>query len=282
MSISCFEDRSPAGICQNALKYPGVEFTFMRSSHDGAVQCLRDVASSGVPVLLHNYFPPPDKPFVLNLASLDPEIRKCSIELCCEAMQLTAELGGKIFGAHAGFCSDLDPAILGKPEIQGQLDVSQFGDREQALEVFCASVLELVRFGKSMGVDFMIENHVVAAESGQAGKEWLLLVESDEFHHLHRYLRNQGHQLHVLLDTGHLNVTASTCGFSRESFYDEVEPYIHAFHLSDNNGLKDQHLPFNSNAWFLDRVRQSERPVTLEFHPVSEAVIHESLEVLHA
>jgi len=44
--------------------------------------------------LIHNYFPPPSKPFVLNLASLDDKLYKQSIDLCINAIKLSKNLGG--------------------------------------------------------------------------------------------------------------------------------------------------------------------------------------------
>ena len=53
--------------------------------------------------LVHNYFPPPQEPFVLNLASPNPEIYQKSLQHCYNAIALAKKLGAKQLGFHAGF-----------------------------------------------------------------------------------------------------------------------------------------------------------------------------------
>ena len=53
--------------------------------------------------LVHNYFPPPEQPFVLNLASADPHIRNRSLAHCRSAIDLAHELETDLFTVHAGF-----------------------------------------------------------------------------------------------------------------------------------------------------------------------------------
>jgi uncharacterized protein (UPF0276 family) len=55
----------------------------------------------------------------------------------------------------------------------------------------------------------------------------------------------------VLVDIGHLNVSAEARGFDREEFIQQLSPYIRAFHLSENDGQTDQNLPIDSHSWFM-------------------------------
>ena len=73
----------------------------------------------------HNYFPAPEVPFVLNLASANKEIRKKSIAHCVQGLQLSEKAGAPFFSAHAGFCIDPDPNELGQ-----QLSRSKTIDRK--------------------------------------------------------------------------------------------------------------------------------------------------------
>src|SRR5439155_22966030 len=67
-----------------------------------------------VPRLPHNYFPAPDVPFVLNLASMKPAIRQRSIEHCIQGVRLAQKVGAPFYSAHAGFCVDAKPSDLGQ------------------------------------------------------------------------------------------------------------------------------------------------------------------------
>jgi sugar phosphate isomerase/epimerase len=51
----------------------------------------------------HNYFPPPPKSFVLNLASLDDDIFQMSMDHAKKALELSESLGADKYGLHAGF-----------------------------------------------------------------------------------------------------------------------------------------------------------------------------------
>ncbi len=280
VSTSCFEDRSPAGIRAQSERCVGVEFSFLNCSRDEALDCAEQVVKQGTPVVLHNYFPPPEEPFVLNLASQTPEILEASRRMCREAINWTAAHGGDFYAAHAGYVADLPDEILGKPEQQRELDPAGFCDREVARETFYESVLELTRHGKACGVRFLIENHVVAQESGETGRELLLMVDAREFLDLERYLSEQGEAAGMLLDVGHLKVSSRSCGFKRERFMDEVQHLAAAYHLSDNDGCRDQHRPFDASAWFLPWVAETTRPCTLEFNRVDPVVVEQAWEVL--
>ena len=54
---------------------------------------------------LHNYFPPPEKSFVLNIASDDEKIINLCKVLVNSALKLSADAGSSIYGLHAGYLS---------------------------------------------------------------------------------------------------------------------------------------------------------------------------------
>ena len=56
---------------------------------------------------IHNYFPPPKKPFVLNLASMDEAIAQKTIDHIMYAIDVCKELNCKYYSFHAGFLCDI-------------------------------------------------------------------------------------------------------------------------------------------------------------------------------
>ena len=64
--------------------------------------------------LIHNYFPAPKSPFVLNLASRNKLILKKSIDHCKKNILLSSKFNLPFYAAHAGFCIDPDINTLGK------------------------------------------------------------------------------------------------------------------------------------------------------------------------
>lgn len=205
------------------------------------------VSDAGVRFLVHNYFPPPKKSFVLNLASADSGIRGQSVEMAVGGLELSARLGAPFYSVHAGFITDptgFDGTgfIFPKPD-------SPLAER-RAMERFIDTLRGLIARAADLGVQILVENNVCA--KGSEGK--LLLQSPDGFAELFAEISEPA--LRVLLDTGHLNVSAATLGFDRAEFVRDVEPYIGGFHLHDNDGSADKHKPAGAGSWALDVIRR--------------------------
>ena len=63
--------------------------------------------------LVHNYFPPPRVPFLLNLASGNERIRQQSLALVQNALNLCTQIGSPLYSVHCGFTFDGDGSQLG-------------------------------------------------------------------------------------------------------------------------------------------------------------------------
>jgi sugar phosphate isomerase/epimerase len=191
----------------------------------------------GLRYVVHNYFPPPPESFVLNLASPDAEVRGRSLRLVDAALELAAALGSPIYSVHAGFVSD----PIG---FDGRSFVfAAAGDAGAAKERFREALEGPLAHARELGVDLLVENNVCTP----AVEGSLLLQAPEEFEELDGF--------GILLDTGHLNVSAATLGFDRTEFARRLGPRIGAFHLHDNDGSADRHEPVERDSWALDAVR---------------------------
>ena len=85
--------------------------------------------------IIHNYFPPPQKHMVINLASLNNDVYRKSIEHVNRAIELAKKLDIDKIGVHAGFL--IDPSIneLGKPFASKSLF-----NKKHAIQRFCDAV----------------------------------------------------------------------------------------------------------------------------------------------
>ena len=63
---------------------------------------------------IHNYFPTPKNPFVINIASLNSEVNQKSMRQLKKGINLAYKLNLKYFSFHAGFYLDPKPKNLGK------------------------------------------------------------------------------------------------------------------------------------------------------------------------
>lgn len=194
--------------------------------------------------LIHNYFPPPEEAFVLNLASDKKKILSRSIQHCKTAIDLAAKLGTPFYSVHCGFCFNAEPKHLG----QDQTKLGRIS-KNKAEEIFIKSLRDIADYGTSKGVDLIIENNVAAPFNLIDGKNELLLGVTSE--DLLKIFYAVGHDnLSLLLDVGHLKVSAQSLGFSPEEFIRDLAGYVRAIHLSDNDGSSDTNDPITNTSWF--------------------------------
>ena len=263
-----------------------IEHEFDRVELSSAVAYAPDVtetvrkAHGGIRFLIHNYFPPPARPFVLNLAATDLAIRRRSIDLCRKAIALSAELEAPFYSVHAGFALHLTPEMLGDSEAQGRVGPSARIPREKAYERFVESVSELAAYGHSKGVQLLIENNVVnLALATKQDMDVLLLARADE---ILKFVSDVGDpDVGLLLDVGHAKVTAHASGKRPETFMELLAPHIRALHLSDNDGKRDSHLRFDDSAWFSPFLKNfSDVPIVIEVYRLSPDEIRQQRQVL--
>ena len=209
-------------------------------SGDTLAQTLEDAREQGYAFLVHNYFPVPAVPFVLNLASADAENLKRSVRHAQDAIDLAARIGAPFYSVHCGFCIEPAPEDLGRA-LRGPVIPP-----EQAEAVFVETVRELADHASKKGVDLLLENNVLAPVN--AGRIQLLGVVPEEIENL---LERIGRlNVGLLLDVGHLKVSAGTLGFDMTAAAARLAPLVRCCHLSENDGTEDSNQVIDSNAWF--------------------------------
>ena len=226
---------------------------------------LNEITSNASQYLVHNYFPPPPQPFVLNLASERRELLDASLRLCRQAIDLCSVLHSPFYSVHAGFALNLEPGDLGNPLLQRKRSQNSI-NRNTALDIFAASVMKLSKYAQERGVELLVENNVTTAEIIDVnGESPLLLSRPDEIRCFFDNCcsRNVG----LLLDVAHAKVSAKAFKLQPELFFELLGPHIKALHLSDNDGLRDSNRPFGRDAWFAPFLpAYAARPMVLEVY----------------
>lgn len=193
--------------------------------------------------MAHNYFPAPKEPYVLNLASSNPEIRAKSIQHCKNGLSLSKKSNSPFFAAHAGFCIDPDPNELGR-----KIEIKESYDKNTHKQIFLDSVLEILEFADEIGMDFLIENNVLAPFNYD-GANPLLCCDFAEIDWLFKEIKNP--RLGLLLDTAHLKVSCQTLQLDLLQEFEKISPLVKAFHHSDNDGTVDCNFKLEKDYWFL-------------------------------
>ncbi len=209
---------------------------------------------------LHNYFPPPEVPFVLNLCDPDPVGRARSLSFVCAAIELGVEFGSRTYSFHAGFLGT--PAVT---ELGGTWKVADRLGVDQGIEIFVAAVQQVHEFAQERGVQLLVENNVLNGSTSEACGEDILLMTSPTGIRAVMNLLPPGVQL--LLDVAHLRVSARTLGFDQMEALRDLTDLIGGYHLSDNDGLADCNEPVRDDSWFWGALSSEVGFVTLEVNP---------------
>lgn len=264
LSSCCFPGRSFLGAIASCREM-GVEILELSATDDFDLASLPDPALPPR-LLAHNYFSKVHGDPILNLAAPPGLSRDTSMAYYKLAIDLSASLHAPFYSVHAGFGLDMPSDWLGRPEIQAKVPVDNLPDPDEIFAALLTNTLDLAAYAFSQGIRLLVENHVVSPANGPTGTRLLPMTRAEELLNLLEAVNNPA--LGLLVDVGHLKVSAETLGFDPHLFLDLVAPHTVALHLSDNDGQRDSHSSFGSDAWFLPRLRDfSEAAVIVEIVP---------------
>ena len=245
LSSTCFKERNLFSLCE-FLVNNGID----KIELSGNIQHLppseiEDILNrfkGKIKFYIHNYFPAPSVPIVLNLAH--PDTVEKTIEHCEKAIDLCAFLDSGFYSLHAGLAFAPKPSDLGKG--QTHLRSMSLDDSWKVLEQACLQVAE---YAQTKNIQLLLENNVVAnfncPEKVNDRYQFSDLNESTRLCNLF----SKPH-MGALLDTGHLKVSSQTLDFDPVQFAECFSPYVKVVQISDNDGLSDQNLPVREDSWF--------------------------------
>jgi sugar phosphate isomerase/epimerase len=280
VSSSCSKHKKIGAVIQELVEHGlnGIELsggTEYYEDYEDDIINLREKHSLNL--LVHNYFPPHQQPFVVNLASNDQGILEFSRKHCREAIKLSSRFKAPFYGVHAGFCFHARPEHLGTRFCK----VNAFSKKE-AHEIFVESIQQLADYALQYHMTVAIENNVLTHSNLQNGKNTLLLgVTSDEILNVIESVKREN--VAVLIDVGHLKVSAQTLGFSPLMFIKNIAHLTVALHLSENNGVIDEHRAIREDSWFWDSLTKGLFPhvtFTLEVHNCSISYIQKQIALI--
>ena len=223
--------------------------------------------------IIHNYFPPPKTPFNFNLASKNKVIREKSSKLAKKAIEICCDIESPLYTFHAGFT--VDPPKLGKA-----LPRINVNDRKEAIKTFIKEIESITDFADSRGIKVAMEPNVVQKFNLVENKNDLcLFADYDEIEELFRMLKKNS--LGLLIDLGHTIVTSHWLKYDKDEFVKKCEKYAYALHVSNNNGLQDQHKELTTNCWAITKLKKFQsKPIILETMNLSIEKIKDNIQLV--
>ena len=216
---------------------------------------LKKYKEKGYKFTLHNYFPPPKKSFVLNIASDEEKIIYACNMLIDQALKLSLDAGSSIYGLHAGYLSKANAKEDGMFEFENK-EITYSKALNKASK-FISNVVE--NFNKK-NVNFLVENLFPSVARNSS-----LNCDMQQIDDLMNSLPKK---VGLLLDLGHMNISSRLMGFDRKKFLDEyLTKYgdrLLEVHISENNGLKDEHRALEEGSWQYDALKMIKQVKTLK------------------
>ena len=211
---------------------------------------------------IHNYFPPPKVPFVLNLASLNKRIYKKSLNLVLNGIKLSHRLGSGFYSFHAGFLCDFSQSDLGN-----KIKKKKLNPREICKKIFIKRVSLVAKYASKLDIKIMIENNVITKNNlKEFGNNPFLMTDPVECKEILKKLpKNVG----ILIDVAHLKVSSRTLKFNPKNMFIDCKKRIFGYHLSDNNGKKDTNNSFTKKSWFWKYLDRSIKYFSIEVYNTS-------------
>ena len=220
----------------------------------------------------HNYFPPPKKPFVLNLASLNDETFKASFNHLQNAISLSNRIEADKFGFHAGFFIDIKLNEIGK-----KLSRDNLFDKKKAIQRFCKAFVDIKK--ESKNVSLFIENNVFSKTNAETydGENPFMMTNFNEYKTLKEKI-----DFNLLLDVAHLKVSAKTLKLDWEDEFEKMMDASSYIHVSNNDGFHDLNNQLTKTSILTSMLKQSNtqnKDFTLEIFDGMDAIkrSHEAL-----
>lgn len=241
VSTGAFKNKSLKSILQDAGKnhITHIELSAGLNYLDD-VEALLKSHCNDISYLIHNYFPTPKEPFVLNLASEDSYIVGKSMDMCKRAIDMAARYKIPFYSVHSGFAFDSKGKELGN---ESQLKLPRISI-QTAKENFIKNLAGVCKYAKEKEVKIAIENNVFAGYAKGYDDLYLGVTEAD----LMEIINNVPYDnLGILLDLAHAKVSCKSLKTNVIEMINMLKPYILCVHASQNDGIVDSNSKIGKN-----------------------------------
>lgn len=245
------------------------------SNHSFDPDPLKTIKKYPFSYLVHNYFPIPHVPFVLNIASVDESIREKSIRHIYNAIDFCADAGAHLYTFHPGFITDPKGSNQNQQNYDFQWDDSAKKEYPLAFDHMLRNIEKCVEYAAKKGIKIAIET-----EGSLHKKDHLLMQRPNEYEKLFKYYSPS--DIGVNLNIGHLRLAMEAFQFSWKEFIEVIGNRLVAMELSHNNGEVDEHLPLQSDGWYWDIIvdkRFESAYKILEFRNTTISEVKQNIEL---
>lgn len=277
LSTTFAQDNTPISKVLHFCKKNNINNVELGSNHKFEKNYYKICKKYNLNYLVHNYFPIPKKSFVVNIASLDKNIRKKSILHVKKCIRFTKSINSKLYTFHPGFVEDPISSNKNSKNYDFVWSKLKKNNYQKVFKQMMISLKEISLYAKQKSVKVAIET-----EGSFKKKDLLVMQRPKEFIKLFKHFKPE--DLGINLNIGHLNLASKAFGFSKLNFVKLLRDYIVAIEISHNNGFEDQHLPIKKNQWYLKIIKNrnlKDALKILEFRNATIKEIKRSIKILN-
>ena len=194
--------------------------------------------------LVHNYFPPKRKEFIINLGSGNPEILKDSLDFVEASIELSRRLQKKSYSVHCGYFYDVRPIMLEDGTFK------KIENTKNSKAAFYKTVENIM-------LELVDDDFTLAIENlcPRSSTDLYSMINSADDIIEYLEFSKKWKNLGLLLDLSHLNRSSGVLGFDlmkvlNEIFYKYPEK-VFEIHLSGGSSFMDSHKVSNENSWHI-------------------------------
>ena len=253
-----------------ALKGYGIKDVELGSNHKAEnSDVLKILPQMGLRFLVHNYFPPDEDRFVLNISSTDESIRQESLKRIKGKIDFAASIEAMLYTFHSGFLVQPEERQETSNGIYDFLYPQKTKDYSKAWLCFMKSLEEIARHAEYTGIRCAVET------SGSVRQHQNLLLQ--KYREFEIFLAEAPDNLGVNFNLSHCILAASFFQFKPEEVLKLLEKRIFAVELSHTDGIDDLHLPVMEDDTCLNLISEyvpDNVPIVLEYRnqPINTVV----------
>lgn len=224
-------------------------------------------------IRIHNYFPPPKVPFVLNLCTRNELNLKKTISHIKQGILLAKKTNSKYYSFHAGFRFDPEIKELGK-----KISKKKLMSKSLAYKVFYERLIKINKFAKKNNIKLLVENNVISDKNFREFKENPFLLTNPK--EIKKFFSKLDSNIGLLLDVAHFKVSSNTEKFNLKKGYKQIFKFIKAIHLSDNNGKADTNSKIRKDSWFLKILKKNLDYYSIEVYSKSIKLLKSQINLI--
>ena len=135
-----------------------------------------------------------------------------------------------------------------RDELGKKIKNRSINDRQDGINKFLENITILSGKARELGVSLLVENNVLSYNNfREFDADPLLMTRPEECADI---MKNTPDNVNMLVDVAHLKVSSNSLSYNASDMFHICNPWIKAYHFSDNDGLSDSNDTFDEKAWF--------------------------------